>query len=270
MTTNPLSQVAPWDIVAEGYAQETQPMFEAWALESFEKLAINNEKTVIDIACGPGTVSLLLADKVKSITALDFSEEMLKVFRSQLGRFTNISLQQCDCQKLPLKDSLFDIAISQFGLMFFPDRAAGFSEIYRVLKPNGEAIVSSWAPIEQSSALQLMIGALFTAFPEVKPKEEPKSIQKGLDDPDQFRYEMKQAGFHSIEIQPSTKSISVANAEDFWQTMVKGSAPITMMKAEKSQEEWQEGENRALEYVKKELEGVKNLSSTAYIGYGRK
>ena len=33
-----------------------------------------------------------------------------------------------------------------FGLMFFPDRAKGFAELFRVLRPGATAVVSSWAP----------------------------------------------------------------------------------------------------------------------------
>lgn len=75
---NPLSSVEPWNIVVDGYVTDTQPIFELWAQDSFNKVNPKKTVNVIDVACGPGTVSLMLADKVNKIKALDFSPKMIE------------------------------------------------------------------------------------------------------------------------------------------------------------------------------------------------
>ena len=124
MTVNPLSTVEPWDLVTDGYVQELIPVFQKWTRDSLKQVPLKSTDAVIDIACGPGTVSLLVAPMVNNVTALDFSEEMINALRGQIDRsgITNIDARNCDCQALPFEDEQFDAAFSQFGLMFFPDR----------------------------------------------------------------------------------------------------------------------------------------------------
>ena len=79
--------------------------------------------------------------------------------------------------------------------MFFRDRRNGLQEMFRVLVPGGRAAVYSWAPMPESPALSALMGALQEAFPETAPKQdENESIVRGLDNPEAFEQEMKEAG----------------------------------------------------------------------------
>lgn len=272
MPENPLSKVTPWDTVAEGYVTETMPIFELWAQDSFDRLSISPDSKVIDIATGPGTVAIKLAPLVSQVVALDFSSLMIAQLKKRVETLNidNIHVEKCDCQKLFCEDNSFDFAFSQFGLMFFPDRQAGFNEMYRVLKPGGKGVVYSWAPMDQSPAMQMMIGALFAGFPEARPQSTGnEDIVKGLDDLETFYAEMVHAGFSKVKIEPITHSFPVTDVKEFWESMVKGSAPITMMKKEKSNEEWNEKEKVAIQFLEENLNSD-NLSSTAYLAIGVK
>lgn len=273
MSSNPLSQVEPWDIVVEGYVTDTQPIFELWAQDSFERVNPKPTDQVIDVACGPGTVSLMISDKVKSIKALDFSSNMIRHLDKIIEEknIKNIKTEVCDCQSLKEEDNSFDLAFSQFGLMFFPDRLAGFNEIYRVLKHNGKAAIYSWAPMSESTAMQMMIGALHAGFPETKPIENNNdTIVKGLDDLKTFNNEMESAGFRDIKIEAIRHDFPIDNADEFWESMVRGSAPITMMKHNLPKDEWLEKETISKQFVHDNLNGAHSLYSTAYLAIGRK
>ncbi|HDP36889.1 MAG TPA: class I SAM-dependent methyltransferase, partial [Candidatus Atribacteria bacterium] len=54
-----------------------------YSKEILKKLDLNSNLTVLDIGCGPGTLVIPLARKVKSVTALDVSEEMLKLLKER-------------------------------------------------------------------------------------------------------------------------------------------------------------------------------------------
>ncbi len=266
---NPLSTVEPWDIVVDGYVTDTQPIFEKWAEDSFTRMAPESNHKVLDVACGPGTVSLLLAKSVKEITALDFSSKMIESLNKSLSdrNITNVKTDICDCQSLDLEDNSFDLAFSQFGLMFFPNRPAGMSEIHRILKPSGKVAIYSWAPISESTGMQLMIGALQAGFPETKPKpDDSKTLVTGLDDKEIFRRELQEAGFSDIKIESIRHSFPVESAEKFWESMVRGSAPITMMKKKLPEDEWLVKEKVAKQYVRDNLDLNSDLYSTAYLG----
>ena len=162
-----------------------------------------------------------------------------------------------------------DAASSMFGLMFFPDRSKGFAEIYRTLKPDGSIAVTSWAPLDQSPAMQMMFGALKTIKPDLP---EPQRAVASLENPDVFKQELLDAGFREVKIQRITKAaFPVESIPAFWDDMVKGSAPIQMLKKSMGETAWLEQEILAIKYLEENLPSVPTtLSSDAWLGLGIK
>lgn len=267
-----LSEVMPWDLVADGYVEETMPVFEKWARDGIKRVQPGQDHIVIDIATGPGTVALLLSPMVQKVVALDFSKNMIEHLNAAIKKrnIKNIVTGICDCQALPYEDNAFDRAFSQFGLMFFPDRIKGFKEMQRVLKPGGKAAVYSWAPVSDSTAMSMMMKALAAGFPEIAAKEtRSKAIAFGLDDLDVFRSEMAQAGFKDIVFEPIVHEYPRFDPEGFWRRMYKGSAPVMAMKNATDPKTWVEREKVCIEYLRAHLPGHP-LSSKAYLGIGIK
>jgi len=77
------------------------------------------------------------------IVATDLNQPMLD-FAAQQEDTRGIVWRQADAQHLPFDDASFDVVVCQFGVMFFPDRVAGYGEARRVLRPGG--IVRSGEP----------------------------------------------------------------------------------------------------------------------------
>ncbi|MDQ6997811.1 MAG: class I SAM-dependent methyltransferase [Mariprofundus sp.] len=267
---NVLAMPAPWDLVAEGYAEITMAMFEQYAEEAIAVCDLDADASVLDVACGPGTLSLLLADQVASVHAIDFSEQMLLQMDQKISDagFEHVKTQYGDGQALPYDADSFDAVFSMFGLMFFPDRNKGFSEIYRTLKPGGKIAVSSWAPVDQSPAMQMMFGALKIIKPEMP---EPKMAMASLENPEVFEQELKDAGFKDIQVQRVTKHFPVESVQKFWLAMVKGSVPMLMVKQSMAEAEWAEKKWLALHYLHEQLPDTPtSISSDAWLGTGLK
>lgn len=272
MTQNVLSEVMPWDLVADGYVEETAPIFIKWAMDAIGRVNPKSGDAAIDIATGPGTVALQLSPRVRKVAALDFSQKMISHLDQTIRQkgIKNIEAKVCDCQSLPYEEGMFDCAFSQFGLMFFPDRVKGFQEMRRVLKPGGKAAVYSWAPISESSAMTLMMGALAVGFPQAKKKDiGDKKVVFGLDNLDVFRSEMEQAGFKEIAFESVTHEFPQTDPESFWKRMAKGSAPIVLMKNTLAPAIWAEREKACIEYLRKNMPNHPT-SSTAFLGIGVK
>jgi len=268
-TANPLSASEPWNLVAAGYAETTMLIFEQYAAEAIAASHLKPGATILDVACGPGTLALMLAEEVGQIHGIDFSPAMLAIFQKHIERngHSNISLHCGDAQTLPYADAQFDAAFSLFGLMFFPDRRKGFAEIHRTLKPGGSIAVTSWAPLDQSPAMQTMFGALRAIKPDLP---QPQRSIATLENPDIFKREMEEAGFKNVQIRLVTKAFPVTTIPEFWETMVKGSAPIQMMRKALG-EQWQEKEKLALAYLKQALpKKPTELTSDAWLGVGTK
>jgi len=270
MSANPLSNSEPWNLVADGYAETTMLVFEQFADEAIAASKLKPNSTVLDVACGPGTLALRLAHQAAQVHGIDFSEAMLAVFRNKIEQagHRNIALHCGDAQTLPYADATFDAAFSLFGLMFFPDRQQGFAEIYRTLKPGGSIAITSWAPVDQSPAMQTMFGALRAIKPDLP---QPQRSVTTLENPDVFKQEMQDAGFLSIGIRSITKPFPVTTIPEFWTNMVKGSAPLQMMKKSMGEAVWREKEILALDYLKERLPSIPTeLTSDAWLGVGVK
>ena len=107
---------------------------------------------VLDFGCGPGSITVGLADAVKpgEVHAIDMEENQIQVARSaaKLGGHQNAIFHTGDVTDLPFEDNFFDVAHCHAVLMHVPDTSATLSEVKRVLKPGGmiasrEMIVSA-------------------------------------------------------------------------------------------------------------------------------
>ena len=108
---------------------------------------------VADIAAGPGTLRLIAAAGGATVSAVDLSSQMVAQFRARIAAAnldTAVDVRVGDGQQLPFETAAFDAAFSMFGLMFFPDRAAGLREMKRVLKPGGRAVDPELDPVRRT------------------------------------------------------------------------------------------------------------------------
>jgi len=268
--SNPLSKPEPWSLVASGYQTDTMPAFGQFCKKAIELADVEPGSEALDVACGPGTLSLILQEKVARVHSIDFSPEMIHLFNATLveKNIQNIKTKIMDGQKLDFENEQFDRTFSMFGLMFFPDREKGFSEMYRVLKPGGRAVVSSWAPVEESPLMKLLYGAMSAAFPE---KAEAKSNLLSLENPNQFKKEMSAAGFHEVNITEFSGYWKITDPEEFLDSMIRGSVPIVMLKNQLDSTVWDEKYKIMLNYLKSNLTNLpQSLPSKSYIAVGTK
>jgi SAM-dependent methyltransferase len=263
---SPLASPEPWSLVADDYTLELLPMFELFTRDALELAPTHAGARIVDVAAGPGTLTLIAAEAGRSVAAIDFSPQMVKNLKARLnGAQLGADVRLGDGQSLPWGDGEFDAAFSMFGLMFFPDRARGFSELFRVLKPGGKAVVSSWAPFE--GIFKSIMGAMRQVLPEI-----PFGSGKGpLGDPDEFAAELRAAGFSDVSVTPKTRQLPGQTPAEFWAQSQRTTAPIVLLKNSLGPEKWQEvargvGELLEAEYGTSEV----IVQTTAYLGCGTK
>ncbi|MFF0497955.1 class I SAM-dependent methyltransferase [Nocardia aobensis] len=99
---------------------------------------------VLDIGCGNGQLTRAAARRAGSVTGVDLSGPMLARARllAEAEGVQNVSFEQGDAQVFGFAPGSYDVAISRFGIMFFADPVAAFTNIARALGPGGRLAVA--------------------------------------------------------------------------------------------------------------------------------
>jgi SAM-dependent methyltransferase len=95
---------------------------------------------------------------------------MLACAAAKLQGVAGVAWQPADATKLPFPGEVFDAVVCQFGLMFFPDKAAGLREALRVLKPGGRFLVSVWDRLEDNPVPRITHDTVAAFFPSDPPQ----------------------------------------------------------------------------------------------------
>ena len=105
--------------------------------------APDKNETWLDLACGSGDVSLLLAEYgAGKVVAADPGERMLAILKGRIDDHEGkIETAQCTAEDLPFDDDSFHGATCAFGVRNFTDIKAGLAEAVRVLRPGGRMFV---------------------------------------------------------------------------------------------------------------------------------
>lgn len=134
-----------WNTRSEGYRQQIEKEREEHKDEFYKKYfrQIPEGASVLDIGCGSGFFSLLLASLGMNVTASDYAEEMLKKAKDLLNRsgFHNVEFCRADAQFLPFADASFDAVVSRNLVWNLEDPESAYKEWLRVLKPGGKLFI---------------------------------------------------------------------------------------------------------------------------------
>jgi len=116
-----------------------------WRRKAIEILRPFNPQHILDVATGTGDFAVqAISLKPQKIVGVDISEGMLDVGKKKVkdkGLDGVVSLQYGDSENLPFGDNSFDAITVGFGVRNFEDLRRGLSEMHRVLKPGGKAVI---------------------------------------------------------------------------------------------------------------------------------
>jgi SAM-dependent methyltransferase len=179
-------------------------LFDPFADVLLDGIGVSTGLEILDVACGPGTVSrrvALLLGPEGRVTGCDLSPAMLEVAAGKptLDDAAPITYRQCPADELDVPDGAFDIALCQQGLQFFPDRLGALAEMRRTLKPDGRAGVAVWCAIEENP----FFDALATAVGWVLGKEAEigyRSGPWGLPESDELARLFEAADFSDVDV----------------------------------------------------------------------
>jgi SAM-dependent methyltransferase len=170
-----------------------------------DTLAPQPGEHVLDIGCGCGHTSLSLAGRVGaegSVTGVDISAPMLAVASHFAAERSSIHFVEADAQTHAFEPECYDMVFSRFGVMFFEDPVAAFTNIRSALRASGRLAFCCWQPravnpfmtVPAMAALELL-----PAPPEMPPRT-PGPF--AFEEADYVTAVLINAGFESVAVTP--------------------------------------------------------------------
>ncbi|HML15941.1 MAG TPA: arsenite methyltransferase [Bryobacteraceae bacterium] len=168
---------------------------------------LNPGEVVLDLGSGGGIDVLLSARRVGpegKAYGLDMTDEMLALARENQAKagVENVEFLKGEIENIPLPDDSVDVIISNCVINLSADKDRVMREALRVLKPGGrfavsDVVVRGEVPAEIRRNIELWVGCVAGALSE-----------------DDYRGQLRRAGFEAIEIEP-TRIYKVEDARQF-------------------------------------------------------
>ena len=164
-------------------------------------------ETILDVGCGTGTTARPLSEAVSPaghVTAVDISTPMLEVARTRGGP---INYLQADAQTHNFSPTKFDLLASRFGVMFFEDPVAAFTNLHAHLASSGRLCCITWAPLAQNPHWQIPFNIVRAHLGEPEPRHPHAPGPLAFADAAYVNYILAKSGFSRITVTPTAISI---------------------------------------------------------------
>lgn len=150
-----------------------------------EMARVGPEATLLDVCCGTGLVGAGFKGRVRRRVGLDLTAEMMEQARDRLDEWV-----QGSADHMPFVDGAFDITVCRQALHFVESPGGVAREMFRVLRPGGQAIIAHRVPYGPEDAAW---------WEQVNRKKQP--LLKNILLPDDLRGIVAGAGFVDLEEQ---------------------------------------------------------------------
>jgi len=189
--------------------------------------AVGQPVKILEVACGTGISTRHLANSLPNgsqIVATDLNDAMLSHAKRVNGNLSNVSYSQADALELPFEDETFDAVVCQFGIMFFPDKAKGMTEMSRVLKAGGILALNVWDSFNQNRSVAVVDQVIKRFFDANPPRF--LEVPFGFCDVDLGRNLFFDAGYDTVDVAHVTETVTISDYESVARGFVTGNPTI--------------------------------------------
>ena len=135
---------------------------------AMERAKVTDSARVLDVGCGAGATTIALGGLVGPaghVLGVDVSGPMLDVARQAAAGLAQVAFTQADAASGGLPEGAFDLVFSRFGVMFFADPTAAFTELARALRPGGRLCFVCWRAAEHNPWMTVPLAAVAAHVP---------------------------------------------------------------------------------------------------------
>src|SRR5712671_7909828 len=181
--------------------------------------AVAPGEKVLEIGCGTGAATVPFAEAVGErgeVVGIDISEPMLAGARNRIAEsgLRNVSLLQADAQTHRFEPDSFDLITSRFGVMFFADPVAAFTNLLPAVRPGGRLCFACWAALKDNRHWLIPYEVIVRHLGPPAPKPPRAPGPMAFSDPDYVRSFLRSAGFAAIEIHRETPDVFASTPQE--------------------------------------------------------
>ena len=222
-TTTRDEEVAPpeaWDTIAAGYDEFVAPGEAPFANAGLRLAGLDSGERFLDVAAGPGGLSLPAARLGAKVVAMDWSPAMIERFEARVRDegLSNAEGRVMDAHDLKIEDDTYDVTGSQFGVSLVQDQPLALREMVRVTKPGGHVLLIGYGSPDEFETLQLFLAALQAVVPDFEGlPDDPPPLDFEMADPEVMRHRLEDAGLKDVVVDTTHEErVEFRSGQQLW------------------------------------------------------
>lgn len=162
-----------YDIFAEGINRKADRAVCAAVRE-----LVSPEDDVLECACGTGLLTEMIAPGCRSLTATDFSANMLRRAEKKCRKYGNVRFERADILRLPYADGRFDMVVAANVIHLLDEPYRALRELDRVCRAGGRLVIPTYMNRTEQGGTNRVSGAIGRAGADFKREFTPDTYRQ--------------------------------------------------------------------------------------------
>ena len=208
-----------FDVAADAYDSFMGRWSRPLAPQLAEFAGVDAGQRVLDVGCGPGSLTSELAARVgaSAVAAVDPSASFVAAAQE---RNPSVDVRLAAAERLPFEDGTFDAALAQLVVHFMADPVAGLAEMGRVTRPGGVVAACVWDYAGERGPLGPFWVAARALDSTVKDESSLAGVREG-----HLEHLFREAGLHGVEYTTLEVTQHHGGFDEWWETFLRGVGP---------------------------------------------
>ena len=210
-----------WNLCAENYDRCLTDPFAPFAEKVATLAHLERGYRVLDVATGSGLAALMAARLVAPegpVTGVDLSETMIELARRRAAQdgVDNVDFLQMDAEELAQPSGSYDVVLCALGLMLFPQPERALSEMHRVLRDGGIAVLSVFG-----RGSRVALRALMDPFiPHMPPATQRGPSIFAFGRSDALEQALERVGFSDVNVEQQSHVLAFDTPDGVWEMLL--------------------------------------------------